>query len=117
MSAKKHTHRSRSKRAIPTLSARTPLLILAMLSIGMSFALGIQSAGDVETIEPLEAQTLQLDGDIDGDGVVDPRDAAAILEIALGYEQPTVAQLKADPNDDGQLTVDDALRILHDTAF
>lgn len=51
-------------------------------------------------------------GDIDGNGTVDIADAISILEIVQGYAPSTPEQLRADPNSDGVLTVDDAIRIL-----
>jgi hypothetical protein len=49
---------------------------------------------------------------MDGNGVADVSDAMIIIEIAQGYTTATSDQLRADPNSDGALTVDDALRIL-----
>ena len=49
---------------------------------------------------------------MDGDGSVGLQDAIVILEIVQGYAKATPDQLRADPNRDGQLTIDDALRIL-----
>lgn len=111
MPAKKHT----STKA--RLLAQPHLLGIATLCVAASFAMGIRSAGDVETIEPLEASTAQTVGDMNSDGIADARDAAVILEIALHYRTAETWQLKADPNQDGQLTVEDALQILHDAAL
>lgn len=88
-----------------------------MLAIGAaclvsSFVLGLQTAGDVAPVSLIEAGGLSLSGDVDGSGVVDLRDVTLILEVAQGYVEPTADQLAADPNSDGALTVDDALRIL-----
>jgi hypothetical protein len=52
---------------------------------------------------------------VNHDGQVTLRDAIVILEVTQ-YGEATPDQLLADPNGDGQLTVDDALRILHDLA-
>jgi len=112
MPAKKHPPTNSKKQ-----SFRAQLIALATLSVTASFALGIQSAGDVETVTPLEASTAQTIGDVTGDGIADSRDAAMILEIALGYRDAQPAQLKADPDGSGELTVEDALLILHASAF
>lgn len=88
-----------------------------MLSIGTacivsSFFIGTQTAGDVRPVSLIEAGGTELAGDVDGNGVVDLRDVTLILEVAQGYAEPTTDQLLADPNRDGVLSVDDALRIL-----
>lgn len=94
-----------------------PLMILATLAIGSSFAVGMKTSGNVQTVAPLEASGTRLSGDINNDGVVDMRDAVAILEIERGYETATADQLLADPNSDGKLTIDDAIRILNDLSI
>lgn len=88
------------------------MLVLAMLCVATSFSIGIQSAGDVQPFTLIQAGSVQQRGDMNGDGAIDSVDATIILEIAQGYREPTVEQLKADPNQDGQLTVDDAMRIM-----
>lgn len=112
MPAKNHTSKTGNKKAL-----RTQIIAIGTLCVTASFALGIQSAGDVETVMPLQASTAQTVGDVTGDGVADARDAAMILEIALGYRDAEPAQLKADPDGDGELTVEDALLILHASDF
>ena len=87
-------------------------IALGTVCIVSSFAIGIQSVGEVQPVTLIEAGSIEQPGDIDGDGDVDLQDAIRILEIAQGYEPVTPAELKADPNRDGALTVDDALRIL-----
>lgn len=99
-----------------TIFAKKNLQVLslgAMAIIG-SFSLGIQTAGDIQPISLIEAGSVQTRGDIDGNGVVDIQDVIVILEIANGYAEATPDQLRADPNGDGRLTVDDAIRILTD---
>ena len=49
---------------------------------------------------------------MDGNGIVTVQDAIAVLEIVRGYQTVTPEQLLSDPNGDGVLTMDDALRIL-----
>ncbi|MFA7681963.1 MAG: dockerin type I repeat-containing protein [Candidatus Peribacteraceae bacterium] len=88
------------------------VLALGIGCIVSSFAIGIQSVGDVQPVTLIEAGNIQQAGDVDGSGEVDIRDAIVILEIVQGYASATPQQLKADPNGDGTLTVDDALRIL-----
>lgn len=105
--AKKKTH---IKRQVVTPS----VLALAFLSVTLSFAIGIQTAGDVQTISSIEAEDPRITGDMNADGRVDERDVIEILEVVRGYEEATPEQLLADPNGDGSLTVDDALRMLHD---
>lgn len=89
------------------------VLTLGVFCIVGSFAVGIRTAGDVRTISPLSAETPILAGDMDGNGTVDTTDVAMILEVAQGYREPTIAELRADPNGDGVISVDDALALLH----
>lgn len=90
------------------------ILTLGMLCIVGSFTVGIRTAGDVRTISPLSAETLELSGDIDGNGHLEHIDVIRILEIVQGYREPTLKELRADPNGDGVLTVDDAISLLHE---
>jgi len=92
------------------------VLVLGVLSVISSFTLGIRTAGDVETVSRSEAGGINITGDMNGDSVVDVRDAIALLEVAQGYEEASAEQLLSDPNGDGALTVEDAIRILHDIA-
>ena len=92
--------------------ANFKVLMIGAATVASAFFVGIQTAGDIRPISLIEAGSGELRGDIDGNGVVDIHDAIAVLDIAQGYEDPSVEQLKADPNGDGLLTVDDALRIL-----
>lgn len=90
-----------------------PLYVLGMLAVLSSFSVGMKTAGDVETISPMEASGTRLSGDVNGDGTVDVRDVIVILDIARGYRLQTADELVADPNHDGKLTIDDAIRILN----
>lgn len=95
-----------------SLRRNVKLLAVGAASIAGSFLIGTYSAGQVQPIALIEAGGATQTGDIDGDGVIDVRDAVIILEIAQGYSTPETFQLKADPNGDGFLTVDDAIRLL-----
>ena len=88
------------------------VLALGVACIVSSFAIGIQSVGEIQPVTLIEAGSVQQAGDMDGNGSIDIQDAISVLEIAQGYKEATPDQLRADPNGDGQLTVDDALRIL-----
>lgn len=88
------------------------MLAIGAACIVSSFAIGMQTAGDVQPVSLIEAGGTTLAGDVDGSGVVDLLDVRLILEVAQGYASATSDQLRADPNGDGALTVDDALRIL-----
>ncbi len=89
----------------------TYLLPLTVLAVVASFGLGIQTAGDVQTVQRSSATDVES-GDLNADGTVDEQDVIAILEIAQGYRPATVAERAADPNGNGELTVDDAVRVL-----
>ncbi len=92
-------------------------IALGLLAIFSSFTMGVKTAGDVQTVAPMEASGTRVSGDINGDSRVDVRDAIAILEIARGYRTAKVEELFADPNGDGKLTIDDAIRILSDLSI
>lgn len=92
------------------------VMLLGVLSVISSFTLGIKTAGDVETISRSAAGGITVTGDMNGDGLIDEFDVIKMLEISQGYEEPTADQLLADPNNDGAITVEDAIRILHDIA-
>lgn len=94
-----------------TFRTAATLVPLGAFAIVASFGLGMQTAGDLRAINESSA-TETLRGDVTGDGTVDERDATIILEIAQGYRKATPAELAADPNDNGVLTVDDAIRVL-----
>jgi len=92
------------------------MLALATLSVAGSFAVGIQTVGEVQPIRLIEAGSAELAGDVDGNGVKDVQDAMIILEIAQGYRTATPELLRLDPNGDGRMTVDDALAVLSEVA-
>ncbi len=87
-------------------------LLFSGICVAASFLIGIQSAGEVQPIALIEAGSPSRVGDLTGDGSTDVQDVIAILEVVQGYAQATPDQLRADPNGDGVLTIDDALRIL-----
>lgn len=80
--------------------------------MAVAFAIGIQTAGDVQPIvEPTRAG-IRTSGDLDGDGTVDADDARIALDIARGYRIATAAELEADTNQDFRITVEDVAAIL-----
>lgn len=89
--------------------------ILGILCVTGSFAIGIQSAGDMKAIAPLQAGT-ETAGDMNDNGRIDQEDVTIILEIVKGYRTPTPLQLRRDPSGDGRLDLDDAMRLLRDVA-
>lgn len=105
-------HSSPHRRFLPL-----SILSLGALAVVSSFTLGIKTAGDVRTVSPMEASGTRIAGDINNDGIVDTRDVIAILEVARGYKEATPDELLADPNGDGSLTIDDAIRILSDLSI
>ena len=98
-------------------SLNLKVLLIGAATIATSFAVGIQTAGDIHPISLIEAGSSTLAGDVDGNGQIDLQDAIAVLEVVQGYREPTAEELRGDPNSDGVLTVDDALRILHEVTL
>lgn len=88
------------------------LLAVGAACLTSSFFIGLQTAGNVQPVSLIEAGGPQLSGDMDGNGIIDAADVTIILEVTQGYAVATPDQLRADPNGDGVLSVDDALRIL-----
>lgn len=108
--SKKHT--TKQWRSLPVT-----VLGLGTLAVISSFALGLKTAGDIQTVAPMQASGTEVTGDMDASGFVDIRDAITILEIVRGYRSATPEELLADPNGDGMLTIDDAISILHDLSI
>lgn len=88
-----------------------PALLIAAVGIPVSFGVGMRISGDVTTVSPTSASEA-VSGDMDGSGSVDRTDVEIMLKIAEGNRKPTPYQLRADPNQDGKITVEDALRTL-----
>ena len=61
------------------MKTKHAIFTLGLLSILVSFGLGIQTAGELETVEHSSAIGSGLMGDINQDLVVDVRDAILIL--------------------------------------
>lgn len=101
----KNTQQTFSRRMLQLMGLGTMCTISA-------FVLGMQSAGEVQTIASLNASGTIQRGDVNLDGVVDKSDVEEILEIARGHKEPSPHQLRADPNGDGEITIDDALELL-----
>lgn len=88
------------------------MVVLGLLSAVVSFGVGIETSGDIETVELTGANETVLESDVNADGLVDIADAIVILEVAHGYRVATPTELSADPNGNGVLTIDDALAVL-----
>jgi hypothetical protein len=104
------THTRRSAATTP----KVQLFILGMLCMVSAFAIGSRTAGSVHTVSSTEALGGRLPGDVNGDDMISTADVIVMLEIANGYRQPAPKELLGDPNADGRLTIDDALRVLRD---
>lgn len=98
---------------IPFIQRHLKIISIGTACVMSSFALGIHSAGDVQPFTIIEAggQT-PVHGDVNGDSTVNLQDVIHILEVSQGYRTVTASALRGDPNRDGILSVDDALRIL-----
>ncbi len=102
----------KTKKNSPFTGRTAGILALGIACVFSSFSLGMHSSGNVQPFTIIEAGNSQLQGDMNGNGMLDSKDVSIILEIVSGYREATVDHVKADPNEDGILTVDDALRIL-----
>lgn len=90
-----------------------PVLLMVALGVPFSFGVGMRLSGNVQTVSPAGASDV-LRGDMDESGTVDQLDVEIILKIAQGQRVATPHQLRADPNQDGKLTVEDAQRLLRE---
>ncbi len=94
------------------------LALGAVCSIG-AFAIGMETAGNVNPFGHSEAALdmqmgVVMHGDVNGDHVLDSKDATLLLEFAQGLETPTMEQIHmGDTDGDGALTEKDVLRVLH----
>lgn len=96
---------------------------VAIAGIALSFAIGIQTAGelhlhDATKAAPLTAKlTSELKGDFDGNGVLSTEDAIGVLEVSEKMTTASRDQIQlGDVNGDGKLTTQDALSILRSLA-
>lgn len=110
------TKTSNAQRA-RSAAGRIQVLALGMLSIVASFYIGVQTAGEVDTVSQTAALSQNRIGDINGDGITNTLDAIEILQLIQSNSKPTAEQLLGDPNEDGVLTIDDALQILQDSLY
>lgn len=85
---------------------------LVVGSMALAFAIGIQTAGDVNLMAEPTRAGIRLSGDMDGNDVVNAADANLALEIARGYRIATAQELEADTNQDFRITVEDVAAIL-----
>jgi hypothetical protein len=78
-----------------------------------AFLLGIETAGDIQpVVNRTMAGNAVLEGDMNGNGILDVDDVKITLELAKGYRTPAPQELAADPDHDYVITVEDALTIL-----
>lgn len=104
MSAKKHT---------PSTNISLGVVGMTIGVVIGAFILGIHTAGDVAPIVPsIEADGLVLEGDMNGNNVIDADDALIAFAIARGDHIATPHQLLADPTANGHITFDDVRMIL-----
>ena len=86
---------------------------LGAFCVAVSFGFGMNMAGTVNPFEESQASEGEIvPGDMNGDGLVNSRDAVVILEIVRGYRSAQPEELRRDPNGDGRIELDDALRVL-----
>ena len=104
------------------LQKKSYALSFGAMCVMLSFMLGVQTAGEIHPFDTSEAgeiaeeviihERATVPGDMNGNDALDTEDVIIALEIIQEYRTPTLAQLKADPNGDARLTIDDALRML-----
>ena len=99
-----------------SLQRRLTYFVIGTFCVVSSYALGKTTAGSVQPFTLIEAGGTQVAGDMDGNSRVDIDDVIIILEAVQQYRRLTPEQFRADPNNDGNSTVDDALRLLKSLA-
>ena len=92
-------------------SLRTFAIVTSSMTV--AFILGVETAGDVQpVVNETRAGGAVLEGDLNGNGIVDLADLHLALQLARGDRTPKPRELAADPNQDFRFTIDDALLIL-----
>ena len=99
---------------------------LQIMSVGTlcalgAFAMGIETAGDVQPFAHSEAALQEiiqggkgLRGDVDGNGKVDTEDAYLLYQFSEHLESPSADEIRrGDTDGDGQLTAKDLGFVLH----
>lgn len=87
-------------------------IVIIVTSVTTAFILGIQTAGDFDSVATTQADGTVTTGDFNANGSLDIQDARIALELASGYRSPTPSELSVDPNGDFSITTDDVLMIL-----
>jgi hypothetical protein len=112
----------RTKHTLQSYLHRSPLHTVGfgIVCALFAFGVGLETAGEVHPFDTSEAAVqenvlrVSPKGDIDGDGVLTPQDAALILTFAEDLETPNSEELRrGDSDGDFMLTYRDALRVLH----
>jgi Dockerin type I domain len=93
------------------------VLTLGMVSIATSFAIGMHTTDSVQPFTLIEAGGNAVRGDINADTVVNQKDVLLILEMVAEYTPVTPEAYNADPNQDGKITIDDAITILQELRY
>lgn len=100
----------------PRFRQNLGILVLGVFCIAGSFAVGLQTSGNVTPISPSEALGEDMHGDMNGDGILNLQDVIITLEIVRGYREATTEQKKLDWTQDGSINLDDALGIVNHLA-
>jgi len=110
----------------PTLISRKARILCQYFALGTlcaagAFALGLQTAGEVQPFESSQAAVAvdatayaePVRGDLDGDGVLTVEDAILMIQFAEEIETASSAQIRlGDTDGDYRLTYRDALQVL-----
>ncbi len=105
----KHTHHTKKRLAV--------IGSFGGLCAIVAFAIGMQTSGNVHTLEQTQAAltgpVTALQGDMDRDGVLTVADAEYLLERAAGLEAVTPQDIRTgDLDKDFLITDKDVLRLL-----
>ncbi len=94
-------------------SLRTIAIVAGSMAI--AFIVGIETASDIQpVVRSTNAGGSVLRGDLNGNGALDLSDLRIALELARGDRTPSPKELSADPDQNFQFTIADAISIVSD---
>jgi hypothetical protein len=99
----KHTHKP--------VGPVTSVLLLLGATLG-AFTVGFRTADEGSVVQSIMATSDVLAGDFDGNGVINNDDVAIAIELSAHLRAATPEELKADPNQDGDISAADTLWLM-----